>query len=157
MSPDPLPDLSERIAQAMADYENEHRYELDNGYQSTGVEPYEHGACDFEKIAAFVAEKLAPAPVPGDGQDTRDTCPTCGAVVIVRSADEGTSHYTAACSTGEVERLRAALTEIATRTYDTQYDDALPHVVKFAGRIHAVARAALEPAPASDENGERDA
>lgn len=69
----PLPDLRERVAQAMADYENEHRYELDNGYQSTGVEPYEFGACDFEKVAAFVAERLALAPVPGEGQDARET------------------------------------------------------------------------------------
>lgn len=48
----------ENIAQAMADYENEHRYELTSGSQSTGVEPYEASAEDFDEIAAFVAERL---------------------------------------------------------------------------------------------------
>lgn len=49
--------LAHSIAQAMADYENEHRYELENGHQSTGVEPYEASAEDFEEIAAFVADR----------------------------------------------------------------------------------------------------
>lgn len=58
--------VSERIAQAMADHENEHRYELENGSQSTGVEPYEASAEDFEEIAAFVANRLRGAVGPSE-------------------------------------------------------------------------------------------
>jgi hypothetical protein len=52
-------DVAHHVAQAMADYENERRWELESGSQSTGVEPYEYSTEDFEEIATFVAQRLS--------------------------------------------------------------------------------------------------
>jgi hypothetical protein len=48
----------ERVAQAMADFANRDRYVLENGSQSTGVEPYEHCADDFRDLAEVAVATL---------------------------------------------------------------------------------------------------
>jgi len=53
----------------------------------------------------------------------------------------------------ELERMREALTQIASRTYDTQHNGAPGPVVRFASRIHSIARAAFEsPRPTDEED-----
>lgn len=49
-------ELVQRVAQAMADYANEDRYVLENGTQSTGVEPYENGPEDFMDLAEIAVK-----------------------------------------------------------------------------------------------------
>jgi hypothetical protein len=56
----------ERIAQAMADHANEDRYVLDNGSQSTGVEPYEASAEDFADLAEVASRACDEQPLRGD-------------------------------------------------------------------------------------------
>ena len=48
----------ERVAQAMADHANRERYVLENGWQSTGVEPYEHSPDDFYELAVVAVEAM---------------------------------------------------------------------------------------------------
>jgi len=47
------------VAQAMADHANKDRYVLENGWQSTGVEPYEAGADDFMDLAEIAVRVLS--------------------------------------------------------------------------------------------------
>jgi hypothetical protein len=51
-------DAVELVAEAMADYANKDRYILENGSQSTGVEPYEHGPDDFRDLAEVAVAAL---------------------------------------------------------------------------------------------------